>query len=106
MAEEHLAAVRDLVFEALPDLDQAQLVELLEFIATQHSGYNYSADNGNRAKDIAAFLARAPFAVSKTGVEWCAATALALRAHGRGGRCTQLARIEKMAASPSSPAVP
>ena len=28
VVEQHLAAVRDLVFEALPDLDQAQLVEL------------------------------------------------------------------------------
>ena len=103
MADPHLATVTDLVFEALPDLEQAQLVELLDFIAIQHAGYNYNADNSSRAKEIASYVAQAPFAVSPTGVKWYAVPS----PRTASWMTLDLSRSrEHMAASPSSPVAP
>ena len=56
------------LFEALPQLREAELVDILEFIAAQHSGNNFNADNSAKALDVCAFVQKRPFAVSKEGV--------------------------------------
>ena len=44
-----------------------QLVDMLEFVATQHSGSSFNADNTEKALEIAAFCRQRPFAVSASG---------------------------------------
>lgn len=56
------------LFEALPALPQERLIDLLEFIASQHGGSSFNPDNTLKALEIAAFVQRRPFAVSASGV--------------------------------------
>ena len=56
------------LFEALPKYREEQLVDLLEFVAAQHSGRNFNPDNSSKALDICNFLRRRPFAASPAGV--------------------------------------
>ena len=37
--------VAEVVFEALPDLQEQELIDLLDFIFTQHSGSAFNPDN-------------------------------------------------------------
>lgn len=60
--------VQKALFEALPTHGAERLVDLLEFIAVQHSGSSFNPDNTAKALDIAAFVKKRPFAVSQTGV--------------------------------------
>ena len=60
--------VRDALIEALPNLAEAELVDLLEFVYTQHSGSNFNADNTSKAHATAVFVESRPFAISKRGV--------------------------------------
>jgi hypothetical protein len=65
---ELMQRVQQAVFEALPGLAVENLVELLEFIAVQHSGSNFNADNQSKALEIAAFCRTKTFACSTQGV--------------------------------------
>ena len=56
------------LFEALPKLPEDRLVDILEFVATQHSGRNFDPDNTAKALEVAAFLQRRPYPVSDAGV--------------------------------------
>ena len=56
------------VFEALPKLREEQLVDVLEFVAAQHTGKNFSPDNASKALEVCAFVRRRPFAVTAEGV--------------------------------------
>lgn len=60
--------VQKSLFDALPGLPAERMVDMLEFIATQHSGRNFNPDNTEKALEIAAFCQKSPFAVSKAGV--------------------------------------
>ena len=57
-----------MLFEALTDVPPETLVDLLEFVACQHSGSSFNPDNFDKALEIAAFCSKRPFAVSKPGV--------------------------------------
>lgn len=60
----------------MPELNEAQLVDMLEFIATQHSGKNFEpGKNVDKADEIAAFVKKSPFAVTKEGIRSLAALA-------------------------------
>lgn len=63
-----LAACSECVFAALPSLPAERMVDLLEFIAAQHSGSSFNPDNTARALDVAAFLQARPYPASKPGV--------------------------------------
>ena len=65
---EVIAAVQSAVFESLPGLASNEMVDLLEFIATQHTGRSFNPDNLDKALEIAAFCQERPFAVSDRGV--------------------------------------
>lgn len=65
---EVIARVQQALFEALPGLQVERLVELLEFIAVQHSGSNFNPDNQDKALEIAAFCQKSSYPVSKAGV--------------------------------------
>ena len=56
------------VFEALPKLREEQLVDVLEFVAAQHTGTNFNPDNASKALEVCAFVRRRPFAVTAEGV--------------------------------------
>ena len=56
------------VFEALPDLQEEELVELLDFIFQQHSGGAFNPDNTPKKEAIVQFVKERPFAVSERGV--------------------------------------
>ena len=43
-------------------------MDLLEFIAAQHSGSSFNPDNTSKALEIAAYVQRRPFAITKPGV--------------------------------------
>lgn len=66
--QEIIGRVQKALFEALPALSAERLVDLLEFIAVQHSGQNFNPDNTAKAIEIAAFCKKHPFAVSRSGV--------------------------------------
>lgn len=53
---------------SLPDLSEERLVQLLEFVAVQHNGNNFNADNTKKMSEIVAFLEECPFAVTPEGV--------------------------------------
>ena len=65
---EVIAAVQSAVFESLPGLASNEMVDLLEFIATQHTGRSFNPDNLDKALEIAAFCQERPFPVSDRGV--------------------------------------
>ena len=46
------------VFEALPKLREEQLVDVLEFVAAQHTGTNFNPDNASKALEVCAFVRR------------------------------------------------
>ena len=56
------------VFEALPDLQEHELVELLDFIFQQHSGSAFNPDNTAKKETIVRFVKERPFAVSERGI--------------------------------------
>ena len=56
------------VFEALSDLQEDELVELLDFIFQQHSGSAFNPDNTAKKEAIVRFVKERPFAVSERGV--------------------------------------
>jgi len=56
------------LMESLPYLSEDRLVNLLEFVAVQHSGNMFNSDNSGKAAGIAAFLSRAPYATTPEGV--------------------------------------
>ena len=58
------------------------MVELLEFIAVQHSGSNFNPDNQEKALEIAAFCKKHAFPCSAQGV--AALARLARHALGSG----------------------
>ena len=60
--------VAEAVFEALPDLPEQQLVDLLDFVFTQHSGSSFNPDNTEKKQEIVRFVEERPFAVSERGV--------------------------------------
>lgn len=60
--------VAESVFEALPDLQEEELVELLDFIFQQHSGGAFNPDNTPKKEAIVRFVKERPFAVSEHGV--------------------------------------
>ena len=60
--------VAESVFEALPDLQEEELVELLDFIFQQHSGGAFNPDNTPKKEAIVRFVKERPFAVSERGV--------------------------------------
>ena len=59
------------LLDCLPHLSEDKLVDMLEFIAIQHTGSQFQSDNSGQAKAISDFVGRRPFAVSKTGVARC-----------------------------------
>jgi len=63
-----IEALRVCLFDALPHLPSERMVDLLEFVATQHSGSSFNPDNMHKALEIAAFVQRRPFSVTKPGV--------------------------------------
>ena len=65
---EVMGRIQGALFEALPGLKTKEMVELLEFIATQHSGSNFQPDNQSKALEIAAFCRDNEFPVSRQGV--------------------------------------
>ena len=67
MADNALASVQTALFSALPGLPPNEMVDMLEFIATQHAG-SFNPDNTDKALEIAAFVQQRPFAVSARGV--------------------------------------
>jgi len=56
------------LFAALPSLPPDRMVDILEFIAAQHSGSSFNPDNTDKALEIAAFLQQRPFSVTQPGV--------------------------------------
>ena len=60
--------VAESVFEALPDLEEQELVELLDFVFQQHSGGAFNPDNTAKKEVIVGFVNERPFAVSERGV--------------------------------------
>jgi len=60
--------VAESVFEALPDLEEQELVELLDFVFQQHSGGAFNPDNTPKKEVIVGFVNERPFAVSERGV--------------------------------------
>ncbi len=60
--------VAESVFEALPDLQEDELVELLDFVFQQHSGGAFNPDNTPKKEAIVRFVKERPFAVSERGV--------------------------------------
>ncbi|KAL1528916.1 hypothetical protein AB1Y20_010238 [Prymnesium parvum] len=72
LAQEELQAstamLTDALMEVLPHLEEDRLVQLLEFVAVQHSGNNFNTDNTGKAAEIVAFLERQPFAATALGV--------------------------------------
>jgi len=77
-----LQACTKCLFEALPKMHEQELVDLLEFVAVQHSGNNFNPDNSAKALEICAFLSKRPFAATKVGV--AALARLARHALGSG----------------------
>lgn len=73
------------LLDCLPDLSEDKLVDMLEFIAVQHTGSPFSADNIAQAEAISEFVTNRPFAVTKTGVARCDCVA----------RATQLQRLAR-----------
>ena len=63
--------VAEVVFEALPDLQEQELIDLLDFIFTQHSGSAFNPDNTEKKDEIVQFLEGRPFASSERGVARC-----------------------------------
>ena len=63
-----LQQVTGSILEALPDLQEDELVELLDFIFQQHSGSAFNADNTAKREAIVQFVEERPFAVSERGV--------------------------------------
>lgn len=66
------ASLQAALVEALPHLSEERLVDLLEFVAIQHSGGNFKPDNSAYATQIADFVADHPYATSSDGVTRCA----------------------------------
>jgi hypothetical protein len=66
--QQAIASVQQALFESLPGLPAERLVDILEFIATHHSGSSFNPDNQDKALAVAAFCQKSPFAVSKQGV--------------------------------------
>ena len=56
------------LMESLPHLSEERLVQLLEFVAVQHSGKNFNPDNVAKEVEIIAFLKTAPYATTPEGV--------------------------------------
>ena len=56
------------VFAALPDLEEQDLVDLLDFVFVQHSGKSFNPDNTAKKVEIVSLVQARPFAVSQRGV--------------------------------------
>ena len=83
--------VAESVFEALPDLEEQELVELLDFVFQQHSGGAFNPDNTPKKEVIVGFVneARAPDTAAH-GLLPCALTlrfAVPVCAGSRGTAC-------------------
>ena len=66
--QEVILRLQKALFEALPSLPPDRLVDLLEFVAVQHSGSSFNPDNTPRGLEIAAFCKERPFAGTRAGV--------------------------------------
>lgn len=66
------------------------MIDVLEFVAAQHSGSSFNPDNTPKALEIAAYIQRRPFAVTKEGVASIARLARhALGSSSDGGRSAE-----------------
>lgn len=71
-----IQAVGACLCAAVPLLQPELMVDMLEFVAAQHSGKNFEpGKNVDRAPEIIEFLKKSPFAVTREGIKSLAALA-------------------------------